>query len=74
MRWSAGEVILVSDGKNIIKPGTWRAHYKKGEAVMIRWDADEARKEPVSESSKRLIKSKWNPKGVQGEGGWRFDL
>ena len=28
----------------------------------------------IQESSKRLMKSKWNPKGVQGEGGWRFDL
>ena len=24
-------------------------------------------------SAVKLLKSKWNPKGVQMEGGWRFD-
>ena len=46
---------------------------KKGEGVMIRWDADEARKEEVSESAKRLLPSKWNP-GVHCDGAWRFDM
>ena len=73
-RWSAGEVILVSDGTNIIIPGKWRAKFKKGEAVMMRWDADAARNEVVTESAARLQHSKWNPKGVQEAGGWRFDL
>ena len=59
---------------NILIPGKCSAKYKKGEAVMMRWDADLARKEPVSESTYRLLRSKWNPKHVQSEGGWRLDL
>jgi hypothetical protein len=38
---------------------------------MIRWDADEAREEEVSESAKRLLPSKWNR---TVDGGWRFDV
>ena len=68
-RWSAGEVILVSDGTNITIIGKPRAKYKKGEAVMMRWDDS-----TWGESPARLLPSKWNPRGVQGAGGWRFDL
>ena len=78
-RWCAGQVILVSDGRNIAKGP--RSFYKEGEAVMMRWDAAPDRKsmaypqgEPVSESAARLLKSMWNPRGVQRDGGWRFDL
>ena len=73
-RWSAGEVLFVSNGKNMVKPGTYRAQFKPGEAAMIRWDADAARKEEVTESAARLLPSMWNPKGVQTAGGWRFDV
>lgn len=73
-RWSAGGVILVSDGTNITIPGKARAKFKKGEAVMMRWDADRAHGEEVSESAARLMQSMWNPRGVQNAGGWRFDL
>jgi len=41
--------------------------------VIIRWDADKARKEPESESAKRLLQSKWNPK-QHSDGAWRFDV
>jgi hypothetical protein len=73
-RWSAGEVIAVSDGTNIAIPGKPRAKFKTGEAVMMRWDADAARLEPETESASRLLPSMWNPRGVQSAGGWRFDL
>ena len=73
-RWCAGKVILISDGTNIPIPGKPRAKYKPGEAVMMRWDADAARKEPVTESASRLLKSMWNPKKEQRAGGWRYDL
>jgi hypothetical protein len=71
-RWSAGEVILVSDGSNIWDPEKARTRYKKGEGVVMRWDADEAREEPVSESAVKLLPSKWNPRGVQKAGGVAF--
>ena len=73
-RWCAGEVIAVSDGTNIIKIGAVTAKYKAGKAVMMRWDARPDRKEVVTESAARLLKTNWNPKGVQEAGGWRFDL
>ena len=72
-RWCAGEVVLISDGTNIAIPDRPRAKYPKGEAVMMRWDADVAREEPVTTSSARLLVTKWNPKGEQTDGGWRFD-
>jgi len=77
VRWAAGEVIEVSDGTNLIKPGTTRAKIPKGEGALIRWDdAWEPTKpggEPVRESAVVLARAKWNPKGVQREGSWRFD-
>ena len=36
LRWSQGEVIEISNGSNILKPGAHAACYKKGEAVMIK--------------------------------------
>ena len=73
-RWCAGEVILVLDGSYIAKGP--RSFCKKGESVMTRWDAAPERKskaspndELVSEAAARLLKSKRNPRGVQGEGG-----
>ena len=32
------EVIEISNGSKILKPGARSACYKKGEAVMIKWD------------------------------------
>ena len=74
-RWCAGKVILVSDGANILIPaaGKPRAKYKKGEAVMIRWDV-EAAGEQWDDWAVRLLPSKWNPRHEQLAGGWRFDL
>ena len=74
LRWSQGEVVDVSDGSNIIKTGARSACYKKGEAVMIRWDADKDRNEHSHVSSQRLLPSKWNPKKEHSEGAWRFDI
>ena len=72
LRWSQGEVVSVSDGFNILKPGACRAKYKAGEAVMIRWDANIDRNEVASTSAQRLLP--WNPKGKHTEGCWRLDL
>jgi len=77
VRWSAGEVVLVSDGTNI-KP---KSKFPAGQAVMIRWDdpweptseRDKRTEEERRLSAVRLLKSKWNPKGEQGNGAWRFD-
>ena len=77
-RWSAGEVVLISDGTKCPIP---RAKFEAGEAVMIRWDDPW---DPVDEHDKRteeqrrlsavhLLKTNWNPKGAQMDGGWRFD-
>ena len=76
-RWSAGKVVLISDGTNI-KP---KSKFPKGEAVMIRWDdpweptseRDKRTEEERRLSAVRLLKSKWNPKSEQGNGAWRFD-
>jgi len=45
LRWSAGKVIAISDGKNMWDPEKVRTRIKKEEGVMIRWDADEARED-----------------------------
>eukprot|EP00324_Dicrateria_rotunda_P009207 CAMPEP_0206182066 /NCGR_PEP_ID=MMETSP1474-20131121/69241_1 /ASSEMBLY_ACC=CAM_ASM_001110 /TAXON_ID=97495 /ORGANISM="Imantonia sp., Strain RCC918" /LENGTH=301 /DNA_ID=CAMNT_0053596567 /DNA_START=24 /DNA_END=929 /DNA_ORIENTATION=- len=77
-RWSAGLVVLVSDGRNMkIHEDDERANaprYKRLEAVKIQWDADVARKEDVSTSAQRLLPSLWNPKGEAKVGGWRMHL
>ena len=72
-RWSAGSVIKIVDGKaphvfDFNQAGNSVA-IKAGEGVIIRWDADKARKEPESESAKRLLQSKWNPK-QHSDGAW----
>ncbi len=76
LRWCPGEVTLVSDGTNIVKPDsvTGRAFYKKGEAVMMRWEANEKCNEPETESSQKLAKNKWNPRGQHTADSWRFCL
>eukprot|EP00966_Prymnesium_polylepis_P257616 5951337-Prymnesium_polylepis.2 len=75
LRWSQGEVILVSDGKNIPCPPPARtAMFKANEAVIIRWDANKQRKEVVTESAYRLLPSWWNPRGAHFEGAWRMDV
>ena len=74
LRWSQGEVVDVSDGSNILKHGARSACYKKGEAVMIRWDEDKDRNEPSHVTSQRLLPSNWNPKKEHSEGAWRFDI
>lgn len=73
LRWCQGEVIKVSDGTNIVKPNSCTACFKRGEAVVMRWDANDERNEPSSESAQRLLPSKWNPK-EHTDGSWRFDL
>ena len=75
-RWSAGSVVRVADGRephmyDFDKNGK-SVRIKAGEGVMIRWDADPVRGEPESESAKRLLPSKWNPK-QHSDGAWRFD-
>ena len=80
-RWSAVEVVLISDGTNCPIFGRPKAKYKAGEAVMMRWDdawdATSARDKRTEQerrlSAVRLLKSKWNPKREQEDGGWRFD-
>ena len=65
-------MVDVSDGPNILKTGARSACYKKGEAVMIRWDADKDINKHSHVSSQRLLPSKWNPKKEHSEGAWRF--
>ena len=74
LRWSQGEVVDVSDGSNILKPGARSACYKKGKAVLIRCDKNKERNEPSHISAQRLLPSKWNPKNKHSEGAWRFDI
>jgi hypothetical protein len=73
LRWCQGEVTLVSDGSNLPIPNKRNAKYKAGEAVAIRWDANEECNELPSETVQKLPKSKWNPK-KHCEGGWRLDV
>ena len=72
LRWCQGEVMFVSDGTNITKPGSVRAKFKKGEAVWLKWDAIPERNEAEYESSQRLLKSKWNPRGKHTKDSWRL--
>ena len=73
LRWSQGEVIGISDGKNMIRCGHRTACYKKGEAVQIKWDKNATRDEESCVTVQRLLKSKWNPKN-QSEEAWRLDV
>ena len=54
-------------------PEKARTRIKPEEGVMIRWDANKERHEEVSESAKRLLPSKWNPKN-HSDGAWRLDV
>ena len=58
LRLSQGEVVKISNGSNILKPGARTVQLKAGEGVMIRWDANEAHDEPVTFSPVRLLQSK----------------
>ena len=40
LRWSHAEVIIVSNGSNIVKLGSRNACFKAGEAVIMRWDTN----------------------------------
>ena len=57
-----------------MKPGERTAKYKVDEAVIICWDANVDRNEPVHTTAQRLLPTKWNPKGTHSDGCWRFDL
>ena len=74
LRQSQGEVVLVSDRFNIVKHNTRSTCCKKGEAVMMRWDTNEDRNEEIITTSKRVMPSKWNPRGKNMDGGWRLDI
>ena len=74
LRWSQGVIMKVSNGSNILRPGARTAKFKKGEGVLIQWDADVAHNEPVTTSAQRLLSTKWNPKGKHTKGSWRFDV
>ena len=72
LRWCPGKVVLVSDGRTITRGPRSRLGAK--EAVLISWDADEARNEESTTSAQRLLPSLWNPKGTHRAGAWRFDI
>ena len=71
---SQGEVIMISDGSNILKPGERTAKFKAGKVVCIRWDTNIDRNEPIHITAQRLLPTTWNPKGKHYDGSWRFDL
>ena len=48
--------------------------FKKGERVLMRWDANEAYNEPSITSAQWLLPTKWNPKEKHTEGAWRLDI
>ena len=73
LRWSQGKVVTVSDGSNIIRPGSRTACFKKGEGILVCWDANEERNEVETVSAQKLLKTKWNPK-IHCEGAWRLDI
>ena len=64
LRWIQGKVVSVSDGANIIKPGSRTACFKKGEGVLICWDANKERNE-VETVSPPLIENKVESKDSQ---------
>ena len=51
LRWCQGEVLSVSNGDNIVKPGKFKVCHKQGEAVMFQWDPIENRNENLCISS-----------------------
>ena len=74
MRWCSGVVMRICDG-TWVKPGTYRARYKVGEAAEVLWDAiDEGKgnlQMPECRTQEPLDPRKWN-KDVHGS--WRRDL
>ena len=73
LRWSQGKVVTVSDGSNIIKPGSRTACFKKGEGVLIYLDTNEERNKVETVSAQKLLNTKWNLK-IYREGAWRLDI
>eukprot|EP00957_Ditylum_brightwellii_P163893 12477603-Ditylum_brightwellii.AAC.1 len=53
-----GIVLAISESTNMVEIGHRSAKYKKGEAIMICWDANEDLEETSTVSSQRLLKSK----------------
>ena len=74
IRWSQGEVILFSNGSNILKTGARSECFKAGEAIIMRWDENVSREEEGNDPAQRLLPSKWNPKGNHTEGSWHLDV
>ena len=70
LRWCQGIVTQVSDGSNMLYQNARSKCYKKGEAVMIVWDAIVGVSDKY-ESTQKLLKSKWNK---QTMGAWRMDV
>ena len=74
LRWCQGKVILISDASKILLPGARTAKFKVGESVIVLWDANLDRNEPVHTTSQRLLPTKCNPKGIHSDGCSSFDL
>ena len=55
LKWYQGEVIFVSSGSNIVKPGASSACFKAVEASIMRWDANVSCGEERSASAQRLL-------------------
>ena len=72
LRWCQGEVLFVSNGINIVKPGKFRACFKEGEEVMLKWDPIVDRNKASCTCPQRILPSKWNPQQTHSEGSWRF--
>eukprot|EP00957_Ditylum_brightwellii_P030176 2283361-Ditylum_brightwellii.AAC.1 len=66
--WHQCVALAISDGTNMVKIVHRSEKYKKGEAVMICWDAKKALEDTSTKLSQRLLKLKWNPKGRHNEG------
>ena len=57
-----GSVLDISDSINIAEIGYITARNKKGQDSIIHWDTNEHIEETPTKSSKKRLKSKWNPK------------
>ena len=55
LKWSQGEMIIVSNGSNIAKSGSRSAFFKAVEAIIIRWDAKVSYGEEVIDTSQRIL-------------------
>ena len=67
-------MVDISNDSNVLKPGARTACFKKGEAIIIRWDEDIDRNDISHVSSQRLLSSKWNPKKEHSHGAWSMDI